>query len=420
MGISTGGRQKCFSSSNVDCDEHLCLYDQYSCGDGGCSTQETNRITVSLEDMNHICSNYRNLNYLCEIMKTGAFEYMWTIDGGYCMNFNLAYKAEKYDSVSNKDECAFLIKCAFTNGLDTSCVCDNDCEAQIESICPSEIQYPAEGNFITPYLIMKYHRDRYDWMQIIPDEYYVHGSIRCRGYQVITTVDQNICINDDKFLQINHIEERFCSIGLQFANQSGPQFPVSCWNESKTFDNFTYQHREVCSYRCFSQYRLRDGIIDCSSSKYEDEQLSLNHSCPTQQRYRLQCSTTELSCLLATKIGTGEDECSNEADEFSYETGHDLTTTCLCGKRNNAACIFLRTYIQQSSALPRGIYSHNSMEDTKLVTKIPFSYYCDSFFDTQSTFDESLDFCRDWICQQDKYRCLTGHFVSEELLCDGM
>ncbi len=36
MEISIENGKNCILSPNVDCDEHLCFYDKYSCGDGQC------------------------------------------------------------------------------------------------------------------------------------------------------------------------------------------------------------------------------------------------------------------------------------------------------------------------------------------------------------------------------------------------
>jgi low density lipoprotein-related protein 2 len=57
MRIFVDSGNPCITLPNLDCDEHLCLYDQYSCGDGQCYRQETNRITNLL---NIFESSYRS------------------------------------------------------------------------------------------------------------------------------------------------------------------------------------------------------------------------------------------------------------------------------------------------------------------------------------------------------------------------
>jgi hypothetical protein len=428
MGISVENGVNCISAPNLDCDEHLCLHDQYSCGDGQCYWQETNRINNLLNGIPTYCLSYRDINYLCEIV--GRFSrQLWTIDDGYCMHYSLSYTEAGYSAAANKDSCTFLVKCALSTNLDADCDCDDECTDQIQSVCLPEIQYPAEGNLITPYFIMKYLRDGRDWTERTPDKYYVHGSIQCRGYQIMAKKEASIrLINGRNLLQIGFIEAQFCiltikfqdDILLTFQNESGPQFPRNCWNESKTFNNFTYQYRKVCDHRCFSKYRIRDGIDDCSPFTEDDEKSFLNQSCPTQQRFRLQCSSTELSCLLATNIGTYQEQCRNGVDEFSYETGQDLSTKTQCTKRNDPACTFFRTYIQRSSSSSRNVTFVNSIQSTKSVTKIPFSLYCDSFFDTQSAFDESRVLCHDWICRRQEYKCLTGQCIPQNFVCNSM
>ena len=48
---------------------------------------------------------------------------------------------------------------------------------------------------------------------------------------------------------------------------------------------------------------------------------TINNSCPQIQRHRLQCSSSELTCLLAGALGNWAAACSNGRDEFDYESG---------------------------------------------------------------------------------------------------
>ena len=65
-------------------------------------------------------------------------------------------------------------------------------------------------------------------------------------------------------------ENRLCNMqeGIQGnRNYSGPHYDVNCWNNSKTFNNRSYQVSFLCETRCISKYRVRDGINDCYQSE---------------------------------------------------------------------------------------------------------------------------------------------------------
>jgi hypothetical protein len=95
----------------------------------------------------------------------------------------------------------------------------------------------------------------------------------------------------------------FCTIkqGIYtYHYSSGPRYDINCWNNSKTFNNRSYQVSFLCEIRRISKYRIRDGIRDCF--RFEEAQ-SIDNSCPQIQRHRVQCSSSELTCLLVGTSG---------------------------------------------------------------------------------------------------------------------
>ncbi len=185
----------------------------------------------------------------------------------------------------------------------------------------------------------------------------------------------------------------------------------------QTHNNRSYQVSFRCNTRCISKYRVRDGVRDC----YPNEEVSyVNNSCPQIQRHRLQCSSSELSCLLASNLGNWGSACSNNRDEFDQESGTVFFNNLKCERRDDVGCVYSRNYIRISSFnnTNKTIIATNSILDD-LSTIIPFRSYCNSFFDTIAGTDELPDFCKQWACLSDQYQCVSGQCISQSWVCDG-
>lgn len=434
-GYSSG--ESCPYSPGVECEEHMCVYDAYSCGNGHCIYDGTNPFTSEHNGDPSYCSNYRELNFFCEAVDILEKPSHWTINGGYCVPNRVSFRKLGWDKISQENNCTFLLKCALTNGLDSDCPCPTkltSCEKLVELHCPQTIQYPSEGNILAPYLKMKYTREsKRGWYRNnkIPNQLYFQGSIKCYGYQIVTFDEMIYPIRGDNLLILGTFEPVFCDSEndydeyeemVIYRNYSGPQYDSSCWNKSTTFNNRTYNISFACNERCISPYRLRDGRDDCLYYADEDveSEITFNPLCSGQQKYRMQCSASERSCLLPMMIATWEQQCQNGADEFSYENGQDLTAMDHCLERNDPGCTFFRKYIQGAISINYNNNIHNEISRSNQSEKIPFVYYCDSIFDTDTAFDESLDLCRNWICRPNEYRCLTGQCILVEVVCNGM
>jgi hypothetical protein len=357
---------------------------------------------------------------MCEAVTRNSKSW-WTIDGGYCLPYSLAYRTLGLDTLSIEDNCTFFFKCALTNSLDPDCQCENAtaCREEVNSYCTNPyLEYPTSGVVVSPYIDMAYARDR-DWKNKKPDIIGYNGRVKCIGYQLITT--ETWWSIDEKFEFHNYrfSERQFCYMkeGIEAnRNYSGPRYDANCWNNSKTFNNRSYQISFLCQTRCISKYRVRDGITDCLPS----EEFQIN-SCPQIQRHRLQCSSSELTCLLAGALGNWAPDCSNNRDEYDYESGILLRINLACEQRNEPVCVYLRNYIQTSSykdANNTSIASDSIFND-HTTTIIPFRSYCNSFFNLDSGMDESPEFCKEWICLNDEYQCLSGQCILQSWVCDG-
>ena len=72
----------CFAKmTTIDCDEHLCHNQLWSCGDGQCINWHDRLIFQNIHPQSPGCRNLRNMNYMCEL--TSIWE-GWTLPNGLC------------------------------------------------------------------------------------------------------------------------------------------------------------------------------------------------------------------------------------------------------------------------------------------------------------------------------------------------
>jgi hypothetical protein len=361
---------------------------------------------------------------MCEAVTRDSKSW-WTIDGGYCLPYPLAYQTLGLDTTAVIDLCTFFLKCALSDSLNQDCPCKdiNDCRKAINDLCMYVyLSYPGSGLLLSPFVDMLYDRDR-DWTNNKPDAFMYYGKMKCIGYELIKNDFSWVDAVPETFSFYGYraLEAWICDLSEEFGayrNYSGSHYDVNCWNNSKTFNNRSYQVSFLCKTRCISKYRVRDGIWDCYLS---EEFHVINNSCPQIQRHRLQCSPSELTCLLAGALRIGGTFCSNRRDEFDHEPGSDRSNILLCERRNDPRCVYIRNYIRISSYndTSETTIANNSILDGSFASMIPFRLYCNSFFNLGSGVDESLQFCKEWICFNNEYQCLSGQCISPRWICDG-
>ncbi|CAF0984601.1 unnamed protein product [Rotaria magnacalcarata] len=415
----------CPFQTSMSCDEHLCPYDQWSCGDGTCLSDRADRLKGIYIGRRHHCFNFRDVNYICETA-TRYEKSWWTIDGGYCIPYHLAYNWLGFDSTAEKSGCVFYSKCALTNGLDSSCNCNTTeiCALAMDTSCHELVEllwYPLEKPLLNPYTTMIYNRKR-DWRNKRPDYLTYIGSIKCIGYQI--NIKNGIYWELEEirslFMHKEH-EGRLCSSNFQqlyndyfLKKFSGPQYDRNCWSNSTTFNNILYETSFRCHDRCISKYRIRDGIADCYP---HEEGFNEHNTCQRIQRHRLKCSVTEPTCLLTGVIGNVNPVCSNARDEFDYES-HRSLLNITCTHRNDPMCSYIRNYITTSSMLDKTM--NLTVHSLNLLSTIPFPSFCDTVLDTSSGIDELTNLCQQvWICSKDEYQCLSGQCIPQDWICDG-
>jgi hypothetical protein len=293
----------------------------------------------------------RDVNYMCEAVTRESTSW-WTINDGYCLPYPLAYRTLNLDSTVVNDNCTFSLKCALSNGLDQDCECESAtaCRSVVNNSCTNkQLFYPKSGSIITPYVGMVYGHNR-DWTNKRPDWIQLNGQVKCIGYQLITNGSGLYKIDESfQFYRYLASENILCNMqdgNKNTRNYTGPHYDANCWNDSKTFNNRSYQVSFLCKTKCISKYRVRDGIRDCFEN---EEAQTINNSCPQIQHHRLQCSSSQPTCFLVGVLGDWLPSCSNGRDEFDDESGTISLTSIVCAKNTDLGCVYLRKYIRSSS-----------------------------------------------------------------------
>jgi hypothetical protein len=196
-----------------------------------------------------------------------------------------------------------------------------------------------------------------------------------------------------------------------------------CWNDSFTFNGRPYAvNPDIChdTGECISQYRIHDGSEDCVDLQDERIILEKNYCIGNVGRHRFQCFNDQHKCLPLRWLGTGTPDCSNSYDESWYGTAASLPIMAPCFKGLTTDCHRSKAYIQQSS-------STNSNNNTSLITpeqqepmnRLPFLWYCNTFWNLPNNVDEKSSSCQHWICMNNQYQCRTGQCIEIEWICDG-
>lgn len=347
----------------------------------------------------------------------------WTIDGGYCLPYPLAYETLHLDTTVYESKCLLSWKCAMTNSLNQNCICKNaaECHKEVADSCLNPyLYYPSSGMPFAPYVYLEYVRGR-DWTNKSPGRFALRGRVKCIGYQSVVKTGLGYQIVGSTSYDYIAYQTIMCMVkegpGI-IRNSSGSHYDIMCWNNTQTFNNRPYQVSLFCKAKCISKYRIRDGIQECL---YSEEHHTVNNSCPQIQSHRLQCSSFELTCLLPGALANWFRACSNSLDEIDYESNTVFVNNIKCQQRADPGCAYFRNYIRISSYddIKRTTIANNSVIDKDSTTIIPFRSYCNSFFDTAAAIDEETEFCEKWICSRDQYQCLSGQCILQSWVCDG-
>ncbi|CAF4025453.1 unnamed protein product [Rotaria sp. Silwood2] len=426
--------QHCFKSPSFDCDERVCTSRQWSCGDGECLPSMYRFKFHNLMGQPMYCSSFRDINYFCEGNSFGLR--MWTMSSGQCTNIPEAMDDLNFGQMSKSDTCLSLVKCALSGGLHKNCPCSsNNCTPIIQRLCNDKLLFYPKRPLIAPYVITLYDFNRSEWTTPTPDVLILTGSLKCPGYHsksikpIGIIFERRGAAGGSSFFEL-----LFCSRNEPVVKRNesifAPHYDLSCWsNTSKTFNNRPYNFHNLCfiSHECFSTYRMQDGKVDCMA--FEDERTYLPQkqtSCSNIEKYRFKCSQEEPKCLLPSILGNYDTLCENGRDEFIEEINFYLATLN-CSKRNDFSCSLLKSYIKYSSLSlsllnETSEFSSDSVilgDSSTKYKNIPFQDYCNTIWEKKSHIDELPEFCKNWICPEDYYQCLTNQCVPIAWVCDG-
>lgn len=421
-----------FKTSAMECDEHLCGPNMYSCGDGQCVQWRTRMTFQRSQARDDDCFNKRNLNYMCE---ANPYRHAWTQESGLCWP-DAGYNDLRYPSwdlinsstLTNDEKCQYLFRCVLSGRFERDCPCDGyNCTRMMMSVCPgrdSLVVYPQPG-LISGNILFHYNYSR---SMVIPkvDVMKLGGNLKCRGYHLTAGWSTELPIEYGlAYPGIYNILCNFKDPHVGYKDFLSPfQHDKFCWNESLTFNGHPYAiNPDACpvARECISQYRIRDGLTDCVNEDDENGVLNKSHCTGNVGRHRFQCFNEEHECLSLYWLGSQTTECSNNYDEMWYGVGSLLQTSVVCAANNLKDCGRLKEYIAKSSTKDsRGDSSLvNSQEPTSPLSRIPFRLYCNSFWDLNEHIDELAASCHYWICQSHQYQCQTGQCIEPEWVCDG-
>ena len=390
------------------CDDHLCPFREWSCGDGECIRDRVNFQKWA----DATCWSRRDEYFICE---TRAEKRRWTMSNGRCIDLD-EDDGERYEETSSvnrgrDDQCVYLLRCSLTKGGGKGrCPCggvdDLDCVDQLGGVCsslPSLIRYPRRS-IVAPFLFYLFNRTR-NWNKNQPDFVLIDGTIRC---------ENSLISESEKIIPFpRHSDVRYL-IEVHFCGSSRDVVRSRCHQgNDESFD--------LCSEwnRCLSVTRLNDGRYDCLNGKDEFPQTEMESekSCARVRRQRLRCSREQPTCLSVTALAYSASTCNNRFDQRWFASGRDLSSIN-CDEDTKDECSLLRQYIEQSSRSTLILTSSNQSERS-FKQPIPFRSFCDSFWDLERRDDEDLRECRQWwICSKDQFRCHTGQCLEQSWFND--
>jgi hypothetical protein len=164
------------STSSV-CDDRICPLHEWSCGDGQCIPDRFQFQTTA----EYECSSRRDQWFMCETHRRWK---RWTMSNGQCFGKE-NYTELKVENDTDGEVCEHLLRCSFTEGLETGCQCSvgEDCNMRLRQECLlDKIKYP-KGQINGPGVSFLFNSVR-NWTDRLPDWIVINGSVQCGGFLV--------------------------------------------------------------------------------------------------------------------------------------------------------------------------------------------------------------------------------------------
>ncbi|CAF1200458.1 unnamed protein product [Didymodactylos carnosus] len=370
--------QSCYKTATIDCHEHFCSKDLFSCGDGHCFKWD---IRFDLESR---CKNRQDSLHVCELKSS------WTMKDGRCAY--AADDAEFMEFESENDRCLKLIKCALLN---VRTVCQprsifefqeqafryviEQCFENNETIYKHSLSAYVLSPFIQTYTLYKQfsylgHIDLlHRQMAARPGLFCFNGTFTCRGRETIRDLNkEKYCVYYDDIYEKQYPYPPFEYLFCVHKNATTTGDPDYC-NDTQNF------YLCLLSGECISKYRLLDGFIDCIDQS--DENFTLHQNLNTKYLHdKYNCEIKTNAMIMAHFLGDGDKQCPDGTDEMSLRLNWQ---SFQCQQVNTFACDLLNRYKTQISQI-----------------LIPFNSLCNSIWDMRNGIDEQE--CHDWICEDDQ------------------
>ena len=286
-------------SANEQCDDHLCLSNQWSCGDGQCINERLGFYQWASRS----CVSERDQYFICE---THPKKRQWTMSNGRCLD--LDRHQGPYQEEEEEEECSSLLRCSLTQNGVKECSCHHqlNCLDQLKDLCSSSlIQYPRRS-IVAPFLFFLFNGTRSSGTRKLPDWMKINGTIRC-DHSFITVIEKVIPFESD-FNVNDLIEDHFCQ----------PSRNVS-WTEvdQSRRDRCHHGNESVDQCRgwnpCLSNTRINDGSEECryGTDEGKEREMDIEQSCARVRRHRFRCSPEQPTCLSLTSLDDGNFRCRN-------------------------------------------------------------------------------------------------------------
>ena len=370
-----------------ECDDRACPPNQWSCGDGQCIDDP---LPFQKQVALPTCGSGRDQYFMCE---TRDVFQSWTLPNGRCHRYR-SYDASAVMHGHKENPCEYLLKCALSFRGEINCPYSWDWgyADRLAKDCPQPlVQYP-RGAIIAPYMFFFYNRTRSP-NSFLPDLIVINGTVRCRG--LLVSVTRNLSFQAN--LNVRRIaEDLFCVPARNNSSSDIAENRGQCHRANESTDRCNEWNP------CMSTTRVKDGWNNCLNARDELDQteIGIQRSCTRVRRHRFRCSIEQVTCLREMALGNDQNDCHNRFDELWIENGRKVSDT-RCNDRWKDECSLLRQYISQS-------WTSRETNEGDAQRRIPFRFYCDTFWNLDSRGNEELDECRQWwSCSDQQWRCQT-------------
>jgi hypothetical protein len=235
-----------------------------------------------------------------------------------------------------------------------------------------------------------------------------------------------------KLLIASYVDATIChseeSLAIHNKTITAPQYDKDCWKGSLTLNTKqSYGMIDICniSKQCISQYRIMDGTQNCMLGEDENRRIAPLNTCSSIQKYCFKCSDNEPPCNILFTVDDEDRSCLNNYNKFFY--GSEIPVSAAqCNKRHDLGCLLLKNYMNNLSMVDSNETTiSNSLiaiQNTYFVVLMPqlrFRSHWNTFWDLSTHADETVDHCREWICDREEYQCAnTSQCIPVDWVCD--